>query len=247
MKTGVPVLANLLHKDLLSAYRDRFLVFLSLYPVVITLSTRYVIAVARVPHLDVYLAPANILMAQYVVGIIVGFNLIEEREMQTWIALRVMPGGTRFSRVYYTGFTVLASVFTALFSAVVYGVVPRNVPLAVAGTLAASLTGTMVAFALGSLAQNKIEGLALTKTAGFGLISPALLFVAPPAWQVLVAWSPWYWTYISLLWAYGGNGVSSLPLLKWPGYSPVVSILATLTINTLGVALFWRKYTSRAS
>ncbi len=246
MKTDVPVLANLLHKDLLSAYRDRFLVFLSLYPVIVALGTRYVVAIAHVPHLDIFLAPSNILVAQYVVGIIVGFNLIEEREMQTWTALRVMPGGARLTREYYTGFTVVAAVFTALFSAAVYGVVPRNIPIAVVATLVASLTGTIMAFALGSLAQNKIEGLALTKTTGFALITPALLFVAPPAWQVLVIWSPWYWTYISLLWAYAGSDVASLPFLKLPGYSPVVAIIATLALNALGVAFFWRKYTSRA-
>lgn len=245
-KTGMPVLANLLHKDLLTVYRDRFLVFLSLYPVVITLATRYVVVVAGTPHLDVYLAPGMILMAQFVVGTIVGFGLIEEREMQTWAALKVMPGGSRLAGIYYVGFTVLVSVLTGLFAAVVYWVAPRSVAMMLAGTLVGSLTGSVVAFALGSLATNKIEGLALTKTTGLALMTPILLFVAPPGWQAVVAWSPWYWSYVMLLWAYGGSEVAGFPLLKWPGYPPLLAAVVAAALGAGATAFFWRVYSRRA-
>ena len=245
-KTGTRVLANLLHKDLLTVYRDRFLVFLTMYPLVITAATRYVVSRVSTPHVDVYLAPGMILMAQFVVGTVVGFGLIEEREMQTWAALKVMPGGSRFAGIYYLGFTALVSTVVGLFAAVIYWVAPRNIVMMLAGTLVGSLTGSVVAFVLGSLATNKIEGMALTKTTGLALMTPILLFVAPPVWQAVVAWSPWYWSYIMLLWAYGGSEVAGFPLLKWPGHPPLLAAVVAAALGAAATAFFWRAYSRRA-
>ena len=83
----------LARKDIRVIYRDRFMLFIAAYALILALVAR--LGVSWVPvendNLDLYLAPAIVMFGTLLLGTLLGFALIEEREQGTWLLLRVLP------------------------------------------------------------------------------------------------------------------------------------------------------------
>ncbi len=239
-------IAALLQKDLRVVYRDGFMLMLFFYPIALALLARVAVPWVPIEHFDLYLAPGVLLVGGPLFGTVLGFALIEEREQQTWLLLRVLP----ISQWALLGYLVTVSggvslVMIAL-SALLYGL-PVHDPLGFTlMTVPTALTTPLLMLALGAATENKVEGLAISKILSSVCFVPALVFVLPVPWQVLLWWNPMYWIYLGLLATYGGSADMADLALYWPGYPFAAYVVAPLLLSAAGILALARVYRRRA-
>lgn len=237
--------SSLLWKDARSIYRDGFLLLLVFYPPVLSLGLRFGIPWIPVEHIELYLAPAPVMIASLHIGILLGFGLIEEREFQTFLLLRVLPLPQRMLFGYVAGTTGLLAFLVGLCDAMLYGQ-PIAQPLMFGGLIIANaFTAPLIVLLLGVAAANKLEGFAVSKILGGVLFVSALPFVLPLPWQLLVAWIPFYWLYLGLLQAYAeGSQLMSLAVY-WPGFPRWSFVVVPVVINLAGSLFLIQQYQRR--
>lgn len=234
--------ATLLAKDARAIARDRFLLFMLFYGLLISLVLRLLAPRFDVAHLELYLAPAAPMLGSMLAGTVLGFALIEERETRTWLLLRVVPLTARTLATYFVGGSALLGLVIGVACAAVYGAPVVRPALYVPLLVANSLTAPLVMLFLGAFASNKIEGLAMGKIGGSASATPLLFFLLPPAWLGLLAWSPWSWLYVGLLKAHATDEQASALALHWPPV-PDWSTWAVPMLLAMGLSLlFARRY-----
>lgn len=237
----------LLTKDARVIARDPMMALLVVYPLLIAALTRLIPNWVTVEHLDVYLAPTAPTVAPSMVGLILGFALIEERENRTWLLLRVVPLSETALVGYLVGASGVFSCLTALISSYVYGLGVSHWPLFIASVVVASLTAPLMAFVLGAIASNKIEGLVVAKILGFIPVTAALVFVLPPVWQSLLFWNPYYWIYLGLLAAFVGPEADAGLAVQWPPFSEWSYVIVPFVLCAAAVLPLARAYRRRAA
>ncbi len=239
-------LIALARKDARIVYRDRFLLLLALYSMVLAVVARIGVPWIPVDGLGLYLAPAIVLFGPLLLGTLVGFGLIEEREQGTWLLLRVLPLEPLklFSYLFFVA--GLLSYVVSLASSVLYGLPVVDRWLFALMLLPASLTAPLVMLLLGAFCSNKIEGLAVSKILSTLGLVPALVFVLPMPWQLVAAWCPWYWIYVGLLETFVENS-SMLSTVYWPGYPNWLMVVAPIVLTLSGVVPLGRLYMRRAN
>lgn len=237
-------LLALARKDARIVIRDSFLVAILLYTLVLALVARVVVRWIPVERLSLYLAPAMVLLGALLLGTVLGFALIEESEQGTWQLLRVLPLDARTLVLYLGAGSGLVSVVVSLLAAFVYGRPVADFPMFLLMVAVSSLCAPLMMLLLGAMASNKIEGLAVSKILGLLLVTPGAAFVLPVPWQLLVAWSPFYWVYLGLLRAYAGD-TSFSSAIHWPAHPPWLLVVAPLALLCVGNALLVQHYRRR--
>ncbi len=235
----------LLRKDARGIYRDGFLLYMCAYVPLVAIAARLGVPWIPVENLALYLAPWLVTLGGSIAAILFGFGLIEERERQTLLLLRVLPlsRGVHFSYLVIT--TGLLSCALGLVAAAVFGQPVANLPGFLLMLAVGSLTAPLGMLMLGVAAANKIEGMAVAKLVSSMSIVPALVFVVPSPWQVLLAWSPHYWVYLGLLRAYAGEAQLAGLAVHWPGHLAFVEPLAAAALCLGGIALLARLHRAR--
>ncbi len=180
-------LLALLQKDARVVYRDGFLAFLPFYAVVLALAGRFGVPWVPVPDFGLYLAPAMVLMGALLLGNVLGFALIEEREQGTWLLLRVLPVELPMIFLYFCAVSSIFSFAVGLIVALAYGYPVADLPTFFLMMAVSSLSAPIVMLVLGVMAANKIEGMAVTKIFNLVTMVPAVVFVAPMPWQLAAA------------------------------------------------------------
>jgi fluoroquinolone transport system permease protein len=139
------------------------------------------------------LGVALVLVVPLLVGMIVGFLLLEQREDRTLAALRVTPVSLRMYIAYRLTVPVLVSVLATLVALPLAGFDSLTAPhLLLATAVAAPLAG-LYALALPAFAANRVQGFAFIKAVGgFGMVPLVALFVSGPI-EVLFALVPTWW------------------------------------------------------
>jgi fluoroquinolone transport system permease protein len=222
------------------------LVFLPIYAFVLALAMRFGAPFVPVEHLATYLAPSVVLFGAILLGTVLGFALIEEREQGTWLLLRVVPIGERALFVYFTSVSTGLGALVSAATAAVYGhpIVDRTSFALL--LLAGSLTAPVIMWTIGVLASNKIEGLGVNKIVSGIFMLPALVFVLPMPWQLVLAWLPAYWIYLGLLRSLVPDP-ATLTAIHWPEYPMWLLVVAPTALSLLACRLLAREYTRRAS
>ena len=205
MSEAARILA-LAHKDARGIARDGFLLWIALYPLVILAVVRLALPWIPVQGMALYLTPAAAILAPSLVGILLGFSLIEEHERKTWELLRVLPLRERTLWGYLTGAAFALAFVLSLACSAIYGRAPTAPGRFLLMTAAASLVAPALAMLLAAVARDKIQGLALGKLLSAPSAAPVLAFFIPQSWLPLLYWSPWYWIYAGLLECFAGPG-----------------------------------------
>ena len=169
----------LVQKDIRIIYRDRFLLFIAVYALILALVARLGVPWVPVDNLDLYIAPAIVMFGTLLLGTLLGFALIEEREQGTWLLLRVLPLSSRTVFAYFVVSASGLSLVVSFAAAMLYGYPVADWPAFVFMLVASALAAPLVMLALGALAKNKIEGLAISKIISALGILPALVFSPP--------------------------------------------------------------------
>lgn len=197
---------TLARKDARSVARDGFLLWLIGYPLVLCLAMRAAVPFVGLEGLGLWLAPASVVLAPSLIGMVLGFTLIEEREQETWVLLRVLPLRPETLLLYVGAMPFALGFALSLVCTLLYGRPPVAWPAYFGGVAVASLSAPALALGLAALARDKIQGLALAKLLSASSLAAILAFVLEPVWQPLLYWSPWYWIYLALLGSFAQPG-----------------------------------------
>lgn len=239
--SGSPISA-LVTRDVRTIVRDPFLFFFLFYGSLLALIARGVGPYIPIVNIQLFLAPAAVIVSSMLAGIVLGLALVDEREQQTWLLFRVLPSGTTTFSTYLIASTLLVSLVGGGLSALVYGLPVVDVAAFSGGVLAAASGAPVFLLLLGAFASNKVEALALQKIAGSITMPPILIFLIPDAWQWVLWWNPWYWIYLGLLRGYASPAALEaadvpLPLdTGWPYWFVPVAMCSVLC------ALLARRY-----
>ena len=188
--------------------RDRFLVSMFAFIIVIVLALRY-----GLPWLNTYLIDAGVMPGERVTqslaefyplivaffalfqgtlisGTIFGFTLLDEKDDDTIKAMLVTPISLKNYALYRFGIPVLLAFLIVLL--MIWGIGQAPVPVfpAICLAIGASLNAAIVALFYGIVAENKVQGFAMSKfVSTVGLTILFGWFVAPP-WQWLFSIYP---------------------------------------------------------
>jgi fluoroquinolone transport system permease protein len=141
------------------------------------------------------------MMAAALVGTVIGFLLLDQRDDQTLPALLVTP----MSLADYLGYRLAAPTLLAIpLSLAAYGIaglMPVSAAQVIASALTAAPLSILYALFIGSVAANKVQGLALVKGVGILWVPAVIAWFVPWPWQELAGVVPHYWP-LAVFWEF---------------------------------------------
>lgn len=202
--------------DAKNIQRDSLLAWLGFAPILTALLVRIFLprltswllaeyAFDVTPYTDAFIGYFLVLLTPMIVGLIIGFLLLDERDDQTLTALQVTPLPLNGYLLYRLGLPVLLSVFMSGLVFPLAGLAPLPFTGLAALALLAALEAPLYALFLASFAENKVAGLALLKGVSTLLMLPMAAYFVPSNWQLLAGLIPTYWP-LKLFWLVRGGG-----------------------------------------
>lgn len=184
-------------------WRDPLLGWILFMPVGLALLLRVLLPASR----DALLAGADMDLATYyplimggylmtapgIVGMIVGFLLLDERDSRTLFALRVTPLPLRRYLAYRIVVPLFAGVVVTIACYPLVGVVPLPIGSLTAISLVGSLWAPLLALVLATAAPNKVAGFAVMKVLNSVTLLPIAASFLPIPLQYVAGVLPPYW------------------------------------------------------
>lgn len=194
-------LAAVVRADATRITRDPFLIFMIGYPWLLALvlqqllpwlSDRFADRIALADYYPIAGCLVAILVPN-ALGIVLGFQLLEEKDEGALVAVAVTPLSLNQYFLYRAGLYGLVSVPLVVVLHQLLGVVGLShsevIVVAVAGTPMVPLLALVIA----AFAGNQVEGFAVMKGAGFLLMGPLASFFISRPWDLLVGVLPTFW------------------------------------------------------
>lgn len=186
-----------------------------------------VLTTFSLPDFSKYIAPIVLVMPAYLIGWIIGFLILEERDEGPLLALDVTPLGKQGIAIYRASFTFFLALTLSSFA------IPFLLPditflLALALVFLTALQAAIISFAIPALANNKVQGLALTKAMNLFAMAPLLALIASP-FRYIASFIPAFW-------------VGEILQLSSYQYIPMALIMAlALLCHILVLLYFYRR------
>lgn len=235
-------LRALLAVDGHSLVRDPLLGWVVLLPLGLALLLRVLIppigeALDRVAGVDLVpyhplIMSGYLMTAPGVVGMVVGFLLLDERDARTLDALRVTPLATEGYLAYRLALPLLLGTTATLIGYPLAGLAPLTPAelLPIAGV--AGLSAPLLTLLLATAAPNKVAGFAVVKVSNVVNLLPVVAFFLPRPWQWLAGVLPTFWP-MRALWSASA------------GESYGVVLAAGALVNLVALALMARLFEKR--
>ncbi|MFN8373783.1 MAG: hypothetical protein U0694_13025 [Anaerolineae bacterium] len=203
MKT-IGLFRTLIPLDMKNIRRDALLLWIPLIPVVMALTLRYAI-----PPLAAFLAQqfnfdltmyytlimsGFLAMTPTMVGMVVGFLLLDERDDRTMTALLVTPLPPGFYLFYRLSLPMMLSFIMTLIGYFIAGLQALPLGDLLVLSLLASFTAPLVALFLAGFSENKVAGMAMLKMLNGISILPMVAYFFDSPLQMLAGIIPTYWT-----------------------------------------------------
>lgn len=197
--------------DVKQIRRDSLLRWVVIMPLVAALATRWVLSQLLVqvsdiiqfdllPYYPPIMAYFMVVMTPALVGMVVGFLLLDQRDDRTLIALQTTPLTATGYLVYRLAAPMALSLILSVISLPLSGIAKLGTGELLVTAVAAAPLAPIFALILGAFAANKVQGFALSKASGVLFLPPVVAYFAPGVWQALLALAPTYWP-ARLLWA----------------------------------------------
>jgi fluoroquinolone transport system permease protein len=228
--------------DVQNIRRDSLLRWMVAFPLLMALMTRWLlplmlrragelVGIDLFPFYPPLMGYALLLVTPALVGMIVGFLLLDQRDDHTLKALQVTPLSLPNYLAYRLTMPMAVSLLMTLVSFPLAGF--NNLDLA--GLLAAAMSAApfapIMALLLASFAENKVQGFALTKTTGVFFIAPVIAYFIGSSWQWLFGIVPHYWP-ARVYWAMAaGDSSAWLYLVIGLGYQGLLLMLLLRRFN----------------
>lgn len=194
-------LAAVVRADAKRITRDPFLLFMVGYPWVLALLLQQLLPwlnqrlADRITLSDYYPVAACLVALQVpnAMGIVLGFQLVEEKDEGTLVAVAVTPMSLDQYFLYRAAVYALVSVPLVIVLHEVLGVVSLGPGPLVAIALASIPIVPLMALVVGAFAGNQVEAFAVAKGSGILFTGPVAAFFVPRQWDLLVGVLPTYW------------------------------------------------------
>ncbi|HEV2147613.1 MAG TPA: hypothetical protein VGR37_09450 [Longimicrobiaceae bacterium] len=174
------------------------------------------------PHVPALVGYVLLLLVPNLVGMVVGFLLLDQRDDDTLAALRVTPVPLAGYLAYRLAGPVLLTIAVTLALFPIAGLMDVGPAALLASTLAAAPLAPLFALFLAAFAANKVQGFALTKATGVLLIAPLVAYFVESGWRWALGVVPTFWPAVTYwafreaegsAWAYLGIGIAYQLLL----------------------------------
>ena len=237
MPTAAAVIRGLGPIDLKSIARDSMLRWLVGMPIVLAFAFRWGVPVVNAWLGERYgfdLAPYYPLLTSFLVlmvptlmGSVVGFLLLDQRDDRTLTALQVTPLTAQGYLAYRIAVPMAVSVPVMMASIGIADLAPMGVVPAFAAAVQAAPAAPLYALFVAAFAANKVQGFALLKAVGVLAWPPVFAWFATSPWQVAFGIVPLYWP-LKLFWmlAAGEPGVGLYFLAGMAYQGLLIALLA---------------------
>lgn len=132
-------------------------------------------------------------LAPMLVGTVVGFLFLDQKDDRTLQAMAVTPVGLKGYLVYRLALPMGLSLGFTLLLLPVIDLVPYGGGEVLFFALVTAPMGPLFTLYLAALADNKVQGFALTKATGALTMAPVFAWFVPEPWQFLFGIVPTYW------------------------------------------------------
>ena len=236
-------LAAVVRADTKRITRDPFLLFMVGYPWLLALVLRQVLPwlnerfADRITLSDYY-PIATCLVALLVpnaMGIVLGFQLVEEKDEGSLVAVAVTPMSLDQYLVYRTTLYALVSVPLVVVLHELVGVVSLPLGELTLVALVSTPVVPIMALIIAGLAGNQVEAFAVAKGAGILFTGPLASFFIPRHWDLLVGILPTYWPIKAYFAAADGSAG-----LFW------TAVVVSLVYPSAWIAFLYRLFRRRA-
>ncbi|AOT69637.1 ABC transporter permease [Geosporobacter ferrireducens] len=186
----------------------------------------------RMSSIAIYGTSSAIILAIVLSGMVIGLNIVEEKEAQTISALRVSPMGRMEFILGKSLIGVILPIVETIIVLWILGISDINFAMIFVMTIVSSLVAIIMGFLMGVLSSNQITAIANMK---FLLIIVSASFIGavvlPENLQVFLYWSPMYWSAIGLI----------KIVLNSAGWGQVVQYTLWILALTVFVFLIFRR------
>jgi len=171
-----------------------------------------------------------LLFIPMLVGVVIGFLLLDERDDRTLTALRVTPLKPADYLLYRITTPWVISVLITLICFPMAGLVRVDFLPLLLCTLMASLEAPLFALLLVAFARNKVVGLAMYKGLGIFFLAPLAVFFVDSSWEILAGIFPTYWPVLAFY-----QNLSADP--RW-----LVSLLIGFAVHSIYLAILLKRF-----
>ncbi|HRN50067.1 MAG TPA: hypothetical protein PLC52_03045 [Anaerolineales bacterium] len=210
--------------DLRGIRRDSMLTYIALMPIVLALVLRFAVPWIRdqvfarggfdiAPFYFLLMSYFFVMLSSALVGMAVGFLVLDERDNQTLQALQVSPLPMRDYIVYRVSVPLVVSVLMTLAAYPLAGLGNLSLAQQLVVALSAALLAPLWMLFLASFAANKVQGFALLKAAGFiVLMLPMFAYFVKSGWHWAFGLLPSFWP-VKIYWLFEAGETRVWPYL----------------------------------
>lgn len=151
------------------------------------------------PPMTVFSFSFVVIMSFMLGGMIIGFNIIDEKETGVMRALMITPISRGEFILGKSIIGIVVPIIHTLLAVLIFSVGYIDIVKLLIVTVASSLTGIVVGFLTGVMSSNQMSGIANMKISALLLLLPAMLaFVLPEKGQFVLYWAPTYWSFAAI-------------------------------------------------
>lgn len=195
--------------DAKSVVRDSLLRWMLLLPILLALLMRWGVPGLANSLLTEYgfdlrpyyplITSFMVLVSPMLIGVVIGFLLLDQRDDGTLAALQVTPLSLNGFLIYRITVPMVLGVLLTLAIIPLTGLVQIHPLSVLVVAVAAAPFGPIYALLLPCFADNKVQGFALMKALGILSWPPIIAYFLPPIWQWVMGIVPTYWP-VKLFW-----------------------------------------------
>jgi fluoroquinolone transport system permease protein len=173
------------------------------------------------------------LILPLLVGMVLGFLLLDQRDDHTLTALQVTPLSLNGYLAYRISLPLLVALVATLFLVPLTGLGEVNLPAHLAAALCAAPLAPMFALFNAAFAQNKVQGFAVMKASSVICIPPFIAYFVHSGWQWLFGLMPTYWPVKAYWLLRAGDPLGWLALILGLVYQSLLIILLLRWFNAV--------------
>ena len=236
------MIGTILKAEFRNMLRDRMYLFFAIYPLIFGGMGYFLIKWIDDKYptsiWDSVTAMMLIVMTGYVFGALIAFTLLDDKDDQVLMSLKITPINVR----YYVYVKMFAGMLFGFIATLVLILATNFLPDANFWViLAVSILGAIqvpsVTLIVNSFSDNKVEGFVVMKLSGLVLMFPLIGFLVTGWVQYFLGVAPGYWA----------GRVVELELLPTEEGSVFIVFLAGIAYNLLATWLLMKLYTKRSN
>ncbi|MCZ6835401.1 MAG: hypothetical protein O7G85_06460 [Planctomycetota bacterium] len=166
------------------------------------------------------------LIAAGMIGTVIGFLLLDQRDDETMTALLVTPLSLGDYLLYRLATPMVLCVVLTVFMFPLAGLTETSPLQIIATAICAAPLAPMYALFIGSFANNKVQGFALAKALGIVMVPVIISYFIDQPWQTIFGLIPHYWS-LKVFWLFhdGATGSAMLHLVVGLAYQALLLLV----------------------